>query len=379
MLANIFYMKNDISSAKDCLENVCPLMELLPGSLQESKRYSDGCFSLLREIYNEIQKRKQETFIENEHSIGRRLGNNIRDRNKKKTVSLVDDTVPSSFILSQNELRRGRRVSGVTKSNQPTGFENDKLKSKKLRDCVKYCSNDDLLILETYPDSSDTYYETIEIIDCEGCDDLLLKSSGSDSYHQDGMEDKGDLMEDFDKDYSSHENEEEIEDSDTTSTEDISFNDNSDVHDTDSDDASVASFDIDLRIEELRAPFDHLRSELRQQQGSNLVQPPIQFMESPLLISNYFDENDAAVLILNDGELGEIQADIFSIGGEHTAASKDFGFSNMKLNNEMQQLVQSFVHENEGGREKVLAKTKRLIDTIRHRLIDEVFIFLMSL
>ena len=47
-------MRDDIHEAKSSLERACPLMELLPASVNEDHRFAVGCFALLREVYGKL-------------------------------------------------------------------------------------------------------------------------------------------------------------------------------------------------------------------------------------------------------------------------------------------------------------------------------------
>ena len=47
-------MRDDIQEAKSSLERACPLMELLPASVNEDHRFAVGCFALLREVYGKL-------------------------------------------------------------------------------------------------------------------------------------------------------------------------------------------------------------------------------------------------------------------------------------------------------------------------------------
>lgn len=47
-------MRDDIQEAKSSLERACPLMELLPASLNDDNRFAVGCFALLREVYGKL-------------------------------------------------------------------------------------------------------------------------------------------------------------------------------------------------------------------------------------------------------------------------------------------------------------------------------------
>ena len=47
-------MRDDIQEARSSLERACPLMELLPASVNEDHRFAVGCFALLREVYGKL-------------------------------------------------------------------------------------------------------------------------------------------------------------------------------------------------------------------------------------------------------------------------------------------------------------------------------------
>ena len=47
-------MRDDIHEARSSLERACPLMELLPASVNEDHRFAVGCFALLREVYGKL-------------------------------------------------------------------------------------------------------------------------------------------------------------------------------------------------------------------------------------------------------------------------------------------------------------------------------------
>ena len=54
VLGNILFMRDDIQEARSSLERACPLMELLPASVNEDHRFAVGCFALLREVYGKL-------------------------------------------------------------------------------------------------------------------------------------------------------------------------------------------------------------------------------------------------------------------------------------------------------------------------------------
>jgi hypothetical protein len=54
VLGNILFMRDDIQEAKSSLERACPLMELLPASVNDDHRFAVGCFALLREVYGKL-------------------------------------------------------------------------------------------------------------------------------------------------------------------------------------------------------------------------------------------------------------------------------------------------------------------------------------
>lgn len=249
LLANIFYMQDKIIPAKDCLESVCPLIELLPPNLHDGRKYSEeGCFALLREVYKELIDRKH----------------GLRENHSRRQEQ------------RQNIRRRIGIGTYVTNENDEAHFDDP---------------------------------------------------NGVDSDHDKAF---GSLSNDF---------------------------------------------DIESRIEELRAPFDHLRSELRHSQQSSSLRL---LTDSPLL-SKAVSSQEVPVLVFEDGQIrGEmIQLRDMDISLPLSDPNlKDMagmnGEINVKLNDNMQALIQRFVYENEGGRMKVLEETRSLIESIRNRLADEV-------
>lgn len=240
LLANVFYMQDKISSAKDCLENVCPLIELLPTtSGLESHRFAEeGCFSLLRELYRELMDRRKDP-----------------------------DAADSNIDHSQNNIRR-RIGIGVYESQEQDSVADG---------------------LVTYHDSSRYLPE---------------------------------------------------------------------------------NFDIEGRIDELRAPFDHLRNELRHSR------PSLRALDSPLI-----SRNDLPVIMLDETQLDNELLDLkgLELGAaltgafiEESSETSKHPKSSLRLSEDMESLIKKFIYENESGRIKVLAETRKVLDSIRSKLLAEV-------
>jgi hypothetical protein len=237
-------MQDKISSAKDCLENVCPLIELLPAtSGHESHRFAEeGCFSLLRELYRELMERRRDP-----------------------------EAIDSNIDHSQNNIRR-RIGIGVYESHDRDSTSED-------------------AGLVAYRDSSRYLPE---------------------------------------------------------------------------------NFDIEGRIDELRAPFDHLRNELRHSRPSALRtrDPPlISRSDLPVIV---FDEAqlESELLDLKDLEFGAVLSEAFL--ESETAELGKHPKSSLRLNEDIESLIKRFVYENEGGRIKVFAETRKMVDSIRSKLLAEV-------
>lgn len=245
-------MTKDINAAKDCLENACPLIELLPVDDESGNRVTGGCFALLREVYKELyMPHKKRAFL-----------SHVDDGN---------DDVEELQILSnsdRNDMRRGRRGR---KSHQD--FENFDVKySKGLSKSVQKQLND-------------------MKVQCMRCLDDVGNSG-----------DECSICTDWKLAYESHQ------------TNSDKFDSNSNEVDVDGINSVVPfeEFDIETRIEELRAPFEHLRSDSRRNYDKESILDVTDSITTSSKLLDEFGESayEIASLILQfveENEYGRIQ------------------------------------------------------------------------
>ena len=251
VLGNIIFMRDDIVEAKNSLERACPLMELLPPAVNEDQRYAVGCFALLREVYGKLYNIGDGTTNNGRLGIG--MGNEADDD---------PDHQSNSERTNKHVKKRG------SKRNKPVDMTDD--------------DDDD----DDRPDN-----------DGDGSMDREGDHERTDHDHESTIsDDERGLNEDVD-DYSDGEQEEGMgttrhrrkgrrsrkhsrdrdRDNSRSSSSSSSLERKASTSGTKGD-ASTSSkedpmilrsqFDIDKRFEELRAPYDHLRT------GTSLTPPP---------------------------------------------------------------------------------------------------------
>ncbi len=113
ILGNILYSRNDIYESKIIFERACPLVELVPSSIDE--KAADACFLKLKDVYKRIyegesidEPSSNKAIIENDHPSRRdrrnRKKQNSGDSNDDERNNSTDDAVPSA----QSHSRQGQ-------------------------------------------------------------------------------------------------------------------------------------------------------------------------------------------------------------------------------------------------------------------------------
>eukprot|EP01038_Epipyxis_sp_PR26KG_P013959 gene13959-18723_t len=217
ILGNIFFVKNQLFDAKDCLERACPLMELLPASINEGnsggRNYAEGCFALLREVYVNIYGSRS--------TVGSPI---ISDT---PHISSPSTPIPTA---NNNVRKSGRRKEKKYKKLVQDDFMNSNRKSKYVKQKFD----------DKYNDNSKRKSSSFQ------------EKSNDDTSN--GNDDENDDIENDDHNADSY-----FEENNSISNDDnFEFERNSDPDLT----IVESTLDIDRKIEELRLPYDHLRSEL---------------------------------------------------------------------------------------------------------------------
>ena len=255
VLGNILFMSDEIDEAKECLERACPLLELLPPS-QNEERLASGCFLLLRQVYEKLYNSNNHTMTS---SDGSSLDENS-DLVSGRLLSISDEYLaglPNEKVRDMVSDKIGK--GDMKKINDHTERNNQK-KSKRKRRKEKNDIDDD----DGFSDVSDDDELSEIVIESDDSDSSFIDSthntitdrnSSKNNKEMEGLQHEtvetnavGAVVEDVDG----------MDGMDATSTV-VSRN-----SDTVNDDVSPnPNFDIERRFEELRSPFDHLRSDLQ--------------------------------------------------------------------------------------------------------------------
>lgn len=223
VLGNILFMRDEFAEAMECLERACPLMELLPASLNEDHRFASSCFALLREVYLKLYG---------------------ADGYGGDSTAVASGRTHSTGLSRQR--RKGRHKQLDAESDTDTYLDDDGVP-------VDASGSPD--------DDSDSGADPAT---SRRSDRRAHSRRGNRRYRrgQGSSEDEGDVDADPDSDASSSDRDE----GDSGVDSDL---------DTDSDDSGGQRFSIERRFAELRSPFDHLRAELLQGGSGHLSLPDL--------------------------------------------------------------------------------------------------------
>ena len=113
ILGNILYTRNDIYESKIIFERACPLVELVPNSIDE--KAADACFMKLKDVYKRIYEDESvdgttnsvHAVTENDDSP-RRGRRNRRNHNSDENKDDERNNRTDGVILIQNRIRQGQ-------------------------------------------------------------------------------------------------------------------------------------------------------------------------------------------------------------------------------------------------------------------------------
>ena len=241
VLGNIIFMRDDIVEAKNSLERACPLMELLPPAVNEDQRYAVGCFALLREVYGKLYNIDDGTTNNGRLGIG--MGNEANN----------DDADPSSSDRASKHVKK--RGSKRNKNTDTADDDDDNDDDRP--------DNDSSVDRDRDGDTSDNDPENTVADDERGHGD------DSDDYGDGENEEGLGTTRSRRKGRRSRKHSRDRDRDNSRSSSSKSEQRKSGAAGTKGDPSSKnkedplilrSQFDIDKRFEELRAPYDHLRT-----------------------------------------------------------------------------------------------------------------------
>lgn len=126
ILGNIFFMRNELEEAKNCLERACPLMELLPASLLDNFEASGVNFNIVNEYGfmrdNEIDESLREQMIFNDADDGKNYAEDC--------FSLLRNVYSKLYRGASQRISKSTRYS--PEASAPGEFVDDELSEEKL-------------------------------------------------------------------------------------------------------------------------------------------------------------------------------------------------------------------------------------------------------
>jgi hypothetical protein len=248
ILGNVFFMRNELEEAKQCLERACPLMELLPSSVMESLDditigTMNGEFNFIRD--NEIDETLREQIILNE----------IEDDGSRNYADdcfgLLRNVYRKLYAAYQANKKAGEEDNLVPETDdndhsqdmQDDGLPNEKRRRNPSSHSSSFHSSD---VYDDGEDTDEEYEEphfTSSYDDFSPFEDEIFSTARAAKARQ--PHHRLSVTKDF------------IEESDGR---ELVFDDGSLV-------------DVESKIEDLRSPFQHLRSELQMIQNHNPSSP----------------------------------------------------------------------------------------------------------
>ena len=237
VLGNIIFMRDDIVEAKNSLERACPLMELLPPAVNEDQRYAVGCFALLREVYGKL------------YNIGEGNTNNGRLGIGMGNEADGDDPDQSSSDRGNKHVKKRG-----SKRNKNTDVTDDDYDDDDRPD------NDGDSSMDGDGDRPDNDHESAMADDKRGHGDDV--DDYGDGDNEEGMGTTRHRRKGRRSRKHSRDRDRDSSRSSSSSSEHKSSTSGTKGGPSSKDDPLIlrSQFDIDKRFEELRAPYDHLRS-----------------------------------------------------------------------------------------------------------------------
>lgn len=334
-------MREEINEAKQSLERACPLMELLPTNFNEGHQYTSGCFAVLREVYQQLygvdssgkyKLAAPSTSKKKKSSINSRKKKKGRNSRKKLYDERLDDDEGSTVKIR----RRGSDPYGDdtyspvdTDEDGPDGDDviiNNRYKHRKSHSRKGSTAAKQLPPLPS--GLEELYYDSDE-------DTSVVGGGDTDDVNTFGRHGVGGESDDDDGD----------------------------------GEGNFIPFDVEKRLDELRAPFDHLRAELQQQQNQQGVQSPGRLPAALLGIPSGLSPQGGSAGGTDPG--GTVHIGIQgglgsgSVGGAELLGVIDAASG---IAGDLETLLHRFVFEDEEGRRSILDLAKQYHEELNANL-----------
>eukprot|EP01035_Chromulina_nebulosa_P017254 gene17254-22785_t len=125
-------------------------------------------------------------------------------------------------------------------------------------------------------------------------------------------------------------------------------------------------FDIEQHINNLRAPYDHLRDSSHSTKITKSKRDKLYFDQSTLDLSLLL-RNDLPLLLFEDhGSVRQLDLEDIGLG-----VGVEVSFGDLKLSQDVLTLIKRFVHENDIGREVVISETIDMMEWLKQELHAE--------
>mmetsp|Transcript_3673 Transcript_3673/g.3275 ORF Transcript_3673/g.3275 Transcript_3673/m.3275 type:complete len:1282 (-) Transcript_3673:161-4006(-) len=141
----------------------------------------------------------------------------------------------------------------------------------------------------------------------------------------------------------------------------------SSLNDEDYDDAIYSpEFDIEQHINNLRAPYDHLRESSHSSKIAKNKRDKLYFDQSTLDLSLLL-RNDLPLLLFEDhGSVRQLDLEDIGLG-----VGVEVSFGDLKLSQDVLTLIKRFAHENDIGRDVVISDTIDMMEWVKQELYTE--------
>jgi hypothetical protein len=303
ILGNIFFIKNDLEEAKSCLERACPLMELLPTSLMDSlaqhtntggntgtsagnsltgviydrvganddnkqsqvHNYAADCFAVLRKVYLKLYGHEDQATSSPPASAG--------------SVEFAADALSSSPSSSGASSTSSNSESTVNKSKKKTTKKSRHKKRKTFHDDFDDDLEESNKEEEELIDDENDEFEVSETVSQHQFFDSTVTGVGKEDSNNNNNSEE-DVYDDFDIDHQPKKSKKSKQ-KHHKHTKQRTSKDNAKVKSHFVDDyeddefesfpasEEIDEFDVDSKIEDLRKPFQHLRSEFLSDQDDD--------------------------------------------------------------------------------------------------------------
>lgn len=416
ILGNIFFVQNDLNEAKKCLERACPLMELLPNSLlvngdnndktdkvpidfiefddslvvtndkttrknivesskstksgkEHHKSYAESCFSLLRDVYSKLYGATLRGRVLNDRDT-KRIPTNKAIKNNLGVKQAVTPTSSISYSVNSRSKNGYHENFDTTVKEREKQSEKQRLQATTLNQAehIGFKGARSNRLASIFTESDDGDWEDDEQTDSSStttaATTITVEKTRTD-YDTTRKEHSGDMEGKFNYDIirSENSNEDQQHIFPVVIDDDIDFG---------NDDDSDIYFDIEQKLEDLRSPFEHLRSELNEilagQDTAFEYSIDMESFESRGETSdeNIFPTSDRIGLGLSSSRNREILHDKEVLNTNKLVNEKDSStrFCTSIISEDLEIMLRKFVKEDQKGRKKVLHATRKYYDEL---------------